>query len=90
MLKRFNASYFRLSNIRSSSFTQQFWQPYTSAANMTMGKRLEALRSQFDSNGIGMYVVLTQDEHDSEYTSFSDNRREFISGEWTLFLLLQY
>lgn len=42
--------------------------------------RLAELRSLFAKNNIGVYVVLTQDEHNSEYTSEADNRREFISG----------
>lgn len=42
--------------------------------------RLNALRKLFDKHDIDIYIVLTQDEHDSEYTSDSDNRREFISG----------
>ncbi|KAF5103744.1 hypothetical protein D0Z03_000080 [Geotrichum reessii] len=46
----------------------------------TNAARLAELRSQLQSHGVGAYVVLTQDEHDSEYTSLADNRREFISG----------
>ncbi|ANB11197.1 Fra1p [Sugiyamaella lignohabitans] len=42
--------------------------------------RLSALRSQLSKNNIGYYIVLTQDEHQSEYTSNADDRREFISG----------
>ncbi|KAF5100670.1 hypothetical protein D0Z00_001182 [Geotrichum galactomycetum] len=42
--------------------------------------RLNALRKLFDKHDIDIYIVLTQDEHESEYTSDSDNRREFISG----------
>lgn len=43
-------------------------------------QRLADLRKCFDKHNIGVYVVLTQDEHNSEYTSEADNRRAFISG----------
>ena len=46
----------------------------------TNAARLAELRVKLQSHGVGAYVVLTQDEHDSEYTSHADNRREFISG----------
>lgn len=52
----------------------------TSSTSFSAESRLTALRAQFKTFGIGMYVVLTQDEHNSEYTSPADNRREFISG----------
>ncbi|CAN6672837.1 putative Xaa-Pro aminopeptidase Fra1p [Trichomonascus vanleenenianus] len=42
--------------------------------------RLRELRKHFHKNDIGLYVVLTQDEHNSEYTSDADERRAFISG----------
>lgn len=41
---------------------------------------LENLRSLLDKNGVGLYVVLTQDEHNSEYVAEADQRRAFISG----------
>lgn len=62
--------------------TSKLCKSYTTRPTMGSSKKLQALRSQFDDHGIGMYVVLTQDEHDSEYTSLADNRREFISGEY--------
>lgn len=42
--------------------------------------KLKALRGLFDKHNIGFYLVLTQDEHHSEYVSDADQRREFISG----------
>lgn len=51
-----------------------------SMMNTPTTDRLHALRNLFDKLHIDIYIVLTQDEHDSEYTSDSDNRREYISG----------
>lgn len=42
--------------------------------------RLNKLRSHFSKFNIAVYVVLTQDEHQSEYIADADKRREFISG----------
>lgn len=46
----------------------------------TQSSRLNQLRGLFSKHDIGYYIVLTQDEHQSEYTHPSDHRREYISG----------
>lgn len=53
-----------------------------SFSTMSTTDRLNSLRGLFDKHGIDIYIVLTQDEHESEYTSDADNRREFISGKY--------
>lgn len=75
MLNRFRSVY---SSIKPSR--KQTHLLYSTQV-MSPAQKLKALRSQFDNHGIGIYVALTQDEHDSEYTSLADNRREFISGK---------
>lgn len=60
------------------------------AKAMDSTDRLKALRAQFDKHGIDIYVALTQDEHESEYTSETDNRRGYISGEYFFVLLIQF
>lgn len=85
---------FQRAQFASAAFLFKLQQPFTKSfsttslrfkatkSKMTLSpnQRLTALREQFKDHGIGMYVVLTQDEHDSEYTSNADNRREYISG----------
>lgn len=43
-------------------------------------KRLEKLRLLMKLNNISTYIIPSEDEHQSEYTSIKDQRREFISG----------
>lgn len=43
-------------------------------------QRLTQLRGLFSKHDIGYYIILTQDEHQSEYTHPCDDRRAFISG----------
>ncbi|KAK6521696.1 hypothetical protein TWF506_001902 [Arthrobotrys conoides] len=47
-------------------------------ANTT--ERLAALRALMKENGIDVYIVPSEDAHQSEYTSPCDGRREYISG----------
>uniref|UniRef100_A0A060TCM0 ARAD1D43846p n=1 Tax=Blastobotrys adeninivorans TaxID=409370 RepID=A0A060TCM0_BLAAD len=56
------------------------WQFPTRRLSSMSSDRLAALRAQFSKHNIGIYLVLTQDEHQSEYTSPADNRRAYISG----------
>ncbi|KAH7815679.1 putative X-Pro dipeptidase [Monocercomonoides exilis] len=44
------------------------------------GEILGRLREQIKEKGIDMLIVPSEDEHDSEYPSEADKRREFISG----------
>lgn len=53
----------------------------TEPSVMDTTSRLKDLRALFDKHGIDIYVVLTQDDHESEYISDTDRRREFISGK---------
>ncbi|ODV59425.1 Creatinase/aminopeptidase [Ascoidea rubescens DSM 1968] len=41
---------------------------------------LKKLRELMIENGIDVYIIPSEDEHQSEYKSGSDKRREFISG----------
>ncbi|ODV67665.1 Creatinase/aminopeptidase [Hyphopichia burtonii NRRL Y-1933] len=45
----------------------------------TKTKLLE-LRRLMKHHGIGVYIIPSEDEHQSEYTALADKRREFISG----------
>lgn len=42
--------------------------------------KLTQLRTQMKKHNIGVYIIPSEDEHQSEYTALSDKRREFISG----------
>lgn len=42
--------------------------------------RLKQLRSVMASRGVGVYIIPSEDEHQSEYTSEKDQRRQYISG----------
>lgn len=48
--------------------------------NVNTTKRLESLRSLMKKNDLGIYIVPSEDEHQSEYVSLADQRRSFISG----------
>lgn len=43
-------------------------------------QRLYRLRQLMIANSIDVYVIPSEDEHQSEYTAACDNRREYISG----------
>lgn len=43
-------------------------------------KRLESLRYQMADYDLGVYIVPSEDQHQSEYVSAIDQRRSFISG----------
>ncbi|GMM33127.1 aminopeptidase P [Saccharomycopsis crataegensis] len=50
------------------------------AKEINTSKRLEALRHEMKSEDIAVYIVPSEDEHQSEYVSPKDQRRSFISG----------
>lgn len=61
--------------------------PYTNNAasilencSMTAEDKLLGIRKLMKKYGIGVYIVPSEDEHQSEYTALADKRREFISG----------
>lgn len=43
-------------------------------------KRLESLRNLMANNDLGVYIVPSEDQHQSEYVAPLDQRRSFISG----------
>lgn len=45
-----------------------------------LSSKLSLVRSHFSKFNIAVYVVLTQDEHQSEYIADADKRRAYISG----------
>ncbi|CAK7897675.1 putative Xaa-Pro aminopeptidase Fra1p [[Candida] anglica] len=48
--------------------------------DMTAAEKLSKLRLLMKNHGISVYIVPSEDEHQSEYTALADRRREFISG----------
>lgn len=48
--------------------------------NVNTTKRLEKLRYKMKENDVAVYIVPSEDEHQSEYVSLADQRRSFISG----------
>lgn len=44
------------------------------------GEKLIALRKLMKHHGIGVYIIPSEDEHQTEYTAVADKRREYISG----------
>lgn len=42
--------------------------------------KLSALRQLMKKYNIGVYIIGSEDEHQSEYTAISDKRRQYISG----------
>lgn len=53
-------------------------EPSTKETNTS--KRLEKLRKQMEEYNLGVYIIPTEDEHQSEYVSTIDQKRGFISG----------
>lgn len=53
-------------------------QPSSTATDTT--ERLEKLRKLMADNGVGAYIIPSDDEHGSEYTATADHRRQWITG----------
>ncbi|CAH6718792.1 putative Xaa-Pro aminopeptidase Fra1p [[Candida] jaroonii] len=59
--------------------------PYTSSSkstiqsHLTNNDKLSHLRHQMRQRGIAVYIIPSEDEHQSEYTATADKRREFTS-----------
>lgn len=51
-----------------------------SVENFNTSLRLEHLRNLMKDSNLGLYIVPSEDAHQSEYTSSVDQRRAFISG----------
>lgn len=43
-------------------------------------QKLHKLREVMKAHGVAVYLVPSEDEHQSEYTALADRRREFLSG----------
>lgn len=52
----------------------------TVAKEINTSKRLEALRNEMKKHDVSVYVIPSEDEHQSEYVSPKDQKRSFISG----------
>lgn len=50
------------------------------AKEVNTSKRLESLRKQMKEHDLGIYIVPSEDQHQSEYVSAYDQKRSFISG----------
>lgn len=50
-----------------------------SASKIPSGEKLRKLRELMKEHNIGVYIVPSEDEHQSEYTALSDKRREFLT-----------
>ncbi|SCU82974.1 LAMI_0C01552g1_1 [Lachancea mirantina] len=50
------------------------------ARNVNTTERLKELRKKMKEHDLGVYIVPSEDEHQSEYVSAADQRRSFISG----------
>lgn len=50
------------------------------AKEVNTSKRLEALRREMEEYNLAVYIVPSEDEHQSEYVSPIDQKRSFISG----------
>ncbi|RLV93609.1 putative Xaa-Pro aminopeptidase FRA1 [Spathaspora sp. JA1] len=50
------------------------------AKEVNTSRRLESLRRQMLSHDLAVYIVPSEDQHQSEYVSLFDQKRSFISG----------
>lgn len=57
-----------------------FEAPKLKQSNVLSGEKLRALRKLMKDYGVGVYLVPSEDEHQSEYTSLADKRREYLCG----------
>lgn len=49
-------------------------------SSRSAAEKLSALRLLMKQYGIGVYIIPSEDEHQSEYTALADRRREFLTG----------
>ena len=50
------------------------------ASQKDTSKILAELRREMQKEGVGVYVIFSDDEHGSEYTQLYDRRRDWITG----------
>ena len=48
--------------------------------NLNTSLRLEKIRNLMEKSNLGVYIIPSEDAHQSEYTSLVDQRRSFITG----------
>lgn len=84
--------YQRRADLANSSYNRRAYELYLNSTNspdnddgnafrpMDSSAKLAGLRALFDKHGIDIYIVLTQDAHESETPARADRRRAFISG----------
>lgn len=56
------------------------YQNVSIRSSLSPGSKLDKLRRLMLERDIAVYIVPSEDEHQSEYTATADKRREFISG----------
>lgn len=54
--------------------------PECVVSELDAGEKLQRLRKLMKRHNISVYIVPSEDEHQSEYTAVADKRREYISG----------
>lgn len=67
-------------SIINSLSTDNDIKPINLFSQFNSTKRLASLRKLMKLNNLTAYIVPSEDEHQSEYTSVKDQRREFITG----------
>lgn len=54
--------------------------PTVGTTSLSGVEKLHKLRTLMKKNGIAVYIIPSEDEHQSEYTAQADKRREYLSG----------
>lgn len=77
-----NDEYLDISDSDDDSDDDLMDLPYPPQITSTtpMGDRLTQLRRLMLHHGIAVYIIPSEDEHQSEFTALADKRRDFISG----------
>lgn len=66
--------------LEHSEVVSGFEAPKLNQGGALSGEKLRALRRLMKDYGVGVYLVPSEDEHQSEYTALADKRREYLSG----------
>lgn len=76
------SSYNGLASSRKSVSSESIYSSDSvcNTKNINTTKRLESLRNKMKDNDLAVYIIPSEDEHQSEYVSSADQRRSFISG----------
>ncbi|ODV79923.1 Creatinase/aminopeptidase [Suhomyces tanzawaensis NRRL Y-17324] len=54
--------------------------PVLPQSELSPAEKLHRLRQHMRAHKVGVYIIPSEDEHQSEYTTVADRRREYISG----------